>query len=263
MKIEVCKVLANRKLADNLWKLDFEAPGITNQATGPGQFIEILIDEGWERPLRRPMSIADIDGDKLSIIYKTFGSATKSLTRLITGDRISITGPLGNTFDLPDQHSEAIIVGGGVGLAPVLWFKNHCDNSGIYNNLIIGARTAGEHFLPNDHASHIYLTTDDGSIGDHGTVMGRLEKIVSSSNDPTIYACGPKPMLMAIQEYSLANRIPAQLSVESYMACGIGICQGCVIKKSNHSSELHTYHAKYSLVCKEGPVYNAEEIHFG
>ncbi len=242
--------------------MEFRSYLISKASTGPGQFIEILIDNSWEHPLRRPMSIAGTSPNKLAIIYKTFGCSTKRMTEKKTGEFLSITGPLGNTFSFPDNGMEAIIVGGGVGLAPVVWLKEECDRRKIRNSLILGARSAKEHFMVNSHPDKIYLTTDDGSLGDQGTVMGRLTRICESADHPVIYACGPEAMLHAIQAFSIRNNIPAQLSVESYMACGLGICQGCAIKKKYTGQAENSYQQKYSLVCIEGPVFNALEINF-
>ena len=249
----------NLRLARNLWSMKFQAPEIVGEYSGAGQFVSILADDTWEHPLRRPMSIADVKGDCVSIIYKTVGAVTKSLARLQTGNAINVLGPLGNTFTGWDDENDLILVGGGVGLAPILNLYKTVKSSTV----ILGARTAEEHFFTHSPQEGVFLTTDDGSIGIRGTVIPTLECKILSKQNPIIFACGPEPMLKTIQNVAKKNHIPAQLSVESYMACGMGICQGCAIKKSEkEKSSVPTYHEKYDLVCVNGPVFSAEEISF-
>ncbi|MFH1853615.1 MAG: dihydroorotate dehydrogenase electron transfer subunit [Candidatus Neomarinimicrobiota bacterium] len=255
---ESAPIIENVRLSQNLWQLKLLAPGIAKATAGPGQFIEILIDHSWERPLRRPMSIAGADNDQITIIYKTFGPATKSLSGKKSGEIIDLIGPLGNTFSGYEDNSHfPILVGGGVGLAPVLWLHRKLVQSEIKHILIIGAQTADEHFLADNPRENIYLTTDDGTLGLRGTVMPVLNKLLGEIAKPSIYACGPRAMLKAIQAVAVIGRVPAQLSVESYMACGIGLCQGCAIPLATDNNSRN-----YSLVCRDGPVYAAEEVSF-
>ena len=129
--------------------------------------------------------------------------------------------------------------------------------------MIIGAKSGNEHFIEHDPEENIYLTTDDGTIGVEGTVMEPLKRIIIENNNTYLFACGPEPMLHAVREFALKNNIPAQLSVESYMGCGFGLCQGCVIERNNYKIRDHSYHKKYSLICLDGPVYEAGDISFG
>jgi dihydroorotate dehydrogenase electron transfer subunit len=264
MIIESCTVCENRRIADGIWRLEFSAPGITARYKGPGQFINILPNESWEHPLRRPMSIAEVRDNKVAIIYKVFGPVTRRWTSLDIKDQLNVLGPLGNTFtgwDRDDVHP--ILVGGGVGLAPILNLHRACQRQGIQSTLIIGARTAGEHFLHPDPEAGILLTTDDGSLGQAGTVIPALLTVLRHQPRPVVFACGPVGMLRAIQELVLNDHVPAQLSVESYMACGVGICQSCVIRRQGRFQTTGGYHRQYSLVCQEGTVYPAEEVSFG
>ena len=108
----------------------------------------------------------------------------------------------------------------------------------------------------------IYLTTDDGSIGEKGTVIPVLELLASKRSNAKLFACGPEPMLKALKSFSYSAGISAEFSVESYMACGLGLCQGCVIEKSSKNGNKPSYHEQFSLVCIDGPVYKASEVHF-
>lgn len=262
-RIENAVVQSNTEIASGIWKLEAESPEICAAYSGPGQFVSILSDDGWEHPLRRPMSIAGIKGRSLSIIYKIFGEVTSKFSNLKKGDSLNLLGPIGNTFSgWKDPLVQPILVGGGVGLAPILNLKNACEENGISVHTVIGARTKAEHFMKHDPDGGLFLTTDDGSLGEKGTVMPVAKRLAGMAENPRLYACGPEPMLEAIREFSVANGLTAELSVESYMACGIGLCQGCVIPSANGTNSDHSYHEMYSLVCMDGPVYKATEVSF-
>ena len=209
------------------------------------------------------MSISAVEDGKIEIIYKVFGEMTQLLSEKDAGENLDILGPLGNTFKLHDDGSTPILVGGGVGLAPILNMYGEINLSEKDGFLIIGARTGAEHFMEHEPHNNVLLTTDDGSIGILGTVIPAIEKSLEKATNPAIFACGPEQMLKAVQEFAAVHAMPAQLSVESYMGCGIGICQGCVVERVNGSSTEHSYHEKYSLVCIDGPVYQTEEVFIG
>ena len=141
MKIEIATVLENKLIASNIWKMKMTAPGIAEQYKGAGQFIQILVQSSWDNPLRRPMSIAAVDDDQIVIIYKVFGRMTQILTEQETGQELDILGPLGNTFRWGDDEFTPVLVGGGVGLAPILNMYGECTAAGQNAVLVIGART--------------------------------------------------------------------------------------------------------------------------
>ena len=263
MKIELASILENELIARNIWKMKMTAPGVAEQYKGAGQFIQILVDSSWANPLRRPMSISAVEDGKIEIIYKVFGEMTQLLSEKDAGENLDILGPLGNTFKLHDDGSTPILVGGGVGVAPILNMYGEINLSEKDGFLIIGARTGAEHFMEHEPHNNVLLTTDDGSIGILGTVIPAIEKSLEKATNPAIFACGPEQMLKAVQEFAAVHAMRAQLSVESYMGCGIGICQGCVVERVNGSSTEHSYHEKYSLVCIDGPVYQTEEVFIG
>lgn len=258
MKIETCSVSSNAQIARSIWRMELEAPEISGATLGPGQFVSITVSDTWELPLRRPMSIAGKVGEILHIIYKVFREGTLLLSKKQPGDKVSVLGPLGNTFQLPPDSFYPILVGGGVGIAPIDWLHQSLTSRGIDHDTIIGAVTAEEHFHTHRPEEGIFLTTDDGSAGEEGTVLPTLERAAGHRARPLIYACGPGLMLKAVHEFVSEKDIPCQMAVESYMACGTGICQGCVIplqgKRGTRSGR------SYSLVCREGPVYDAREI---
>ena len=262
MIIEKVNIKLNRQIADNIWEMVFDAPNIASKYIGAGQFISILANDSWGHPLRRPMSIASVKDSDISIIYKIFGDVTNILSKKKKGDSVELLGPIGNTFSNWDSDAFPVLIGGGVGLAPILNLKHQCERSNVDHAIIIGARNSNEQFMKHDPDKNIYLTTDDGSIGEHGTVMTPLDEIIKNHKNPYLYACGPEAMMIAIRDYSIDKNINTQLSVESYMGCGVGLCQGCVIHNVTKDLDEHTYHQKYSLVCVDGPVYEAKDIYF-
>ena len=263
MIIERARIKSNCEVAHNIWETHYEAPNIANNYLGAGQFINILALDDWSHPLRRPMSIASVEHESVSIIYKIFGDVTKILASQKEGEIVELMGPLGNTFSNWDNGTYPVLIGGGVGLAPILNLKKECTTKKVDHTMIIGAKSGNDHFIEHDPEEYIYLTTDDGTIGDEGTVMEPLKRIIIENNNTYLFACGPEPMLHAVREFALKNNIPAQLSVESYMGCGFGLCQGCVIERNNYKIRDHSYHKKYSLICLDGPVYEAGDISFG
>lgn len=254
MVIEQAEILFNSEIAKNIWKMEFLAPSISQEYKGPGQFVSIGIKNS-EHFLRRPMSIASVKNNAISIIYKIFGSVTKILTDLNKTDKIEILGPLGNTFDLNNKNHTPILIGGGTGLAPILNIADYYKNINRKVIIIIGAKESTEHFIEHKPEENVLISTDDGSYGIQGTVIDALNRTVDDANNPFVYACGPDPMLTALKKELLEKRIPGQFSVESYMACGFGFCQGCAIPNDKYDN--------YHLVCKDGPVFNYNEVSFG
>ncbi len=259
MVIERVDVISNEEIAKGIWRMSMHAPNVAAAYNGPGQFISLLASNSWDHLVRRPMSIASVKDNAVDIIYKIFGDMTRAFSKKSAGESMNILGPLGNVFtSYNNEDMTPILIGGGVGLAPILNLYYECQNP----IMIIGARNKEEHFMDHDSEKHIYLTTDDGSVGIQGNVIDALNVLDLSENN-MIYACGPEPMLHAVKVFAETNNIQAQLSVESYMGCGVGLCQGCVIERKNGQVKEYSYHEKYSLVCMDGPVYNAHEVKFG
>ena len=261
MKIhcEIASVKSNKMIADNIYEAVLYSPNISAYSK-PGQFINILPNSNWNNVMRRPMSIASQNNDSISIIYKVFGEGTKLISEWEENDKIDIIGPLGNTWY--DYESEyPILVGGGVGIAPILNLHKHLEKLGIKHSLICGAKTKQEHFLLHDPNNNIFLSTDSGNYGIQGNVLNAIDVLVRQKelNSIKIFSCGPHGMLKAIHEYSISRNYQCQLAMETIMACGIGICQGCTVVKecSEHS---HSYRNKYALACIDGPVFDAKEI---
>ena len=227
-----------------------QAPEIASQAV-PGQFIDLYSADG-SKLLPRPISLCEIDraAGTLRIVYRIAGKGTKEFSMLTSDHTITILGPLGNGFTKKDK--KAILIGGGIGIPPMLQLAKEltCEKS-----IVLGFRD--EEFLSEEFEPYgtVYKSSDNGTIGVKGTVMDAIREYGIEGTE--IYACGPTPMLRAIQSYALEHGIEAQLSLEERMACGVGACLACVCK----SKEIDDHsQVKNKRVCKDGPVFYAEEV---
>lgn len=239
-------------LSPSISKICLLAPEIANTAL-PGQFINIKIDETTVPLLRRPFSVHYIEGDEIEIIFGMVGMGTKKLNCKKVGEYLDIIGPLGNSFNFKETEELSLLVGGGLGAAPLSFLSECLAENGKKVITILGART--KELLLLDKLSNIHCATDDGSYGFQGNAIVLLQKILNDLDNKKIkiYGCGPNPMLKALTNLVNKNRISCEVSLETTMACGVGICQGCVVEMKNDSQ-------KYSLVCKDGPVYDAGKV---
>lgn len=256
------KVIKNIEVVKNYYKILLSS-GQMARLCEPGQFVEIKVADSYDPLLRRPFSIHRIRGKNLEILYEVVGKGTQILSQKKVGEYLDIIGPLGNGFDyqLPiTNYQLPILVAGGMGVAPLIFLaeqiKKRNTQYAMHNTLVlIGAKTRNHIFCEKefkDLGCEVKISTDDGSRGFKGKVTDLLNKVLSSIQYPVsrIYACGPRPMLKEIAALSRRYNMPAQISLEEHMACGIGACLGCVVDTQDG----------YKQVCKEGPVFNAEEI---
>jgi dihydroorotate dehydrogenase electron transfer subunit len=305
----VAEVLANRPMGGDHFRMQLAADGFP--LARPGQFIQlqcrpldpqgdrIVADWPADRPprlsqselrdvepfLRRPLSLAGCgpgaDGrTELVLIYRVVGTGTRWLTGLAPGEQLSVLGPLGNGFATRDSAPAAALVGGGVGIPPLIFQAAALASAGKRTIAFCGARRA--ELLPltpvpaakvsrtakptpclAEFASHgvpAVVATDDGSLGCHGLISEAftvwLEKSSFVPGQITVYACGPEAMMRAVAELCIAMKIECQLAMERHMACGMGTCQSCVVKV--HSDEPLGW--AFKLCCADGPVFDAREI---
>jgi len=257
---EICKVIYNKEIAKDIFKAKLSSKKIS-KAAKPGQFINILPSIEFPSVMRRPMSIYHQNDESISIIYKPIGYGTRIMKGWKKDEKIDIIGPLGNCWDV-DCNKELILLGGGVGISPILNLYNSIKDQ-TKTSLFIGAREKDEHFLDHDESSNIYLSTDDGSCGIKGNLFEAFQEIFSLKElqDRVIYVCGPPMMMEVVSKFSIDNNIECYLALETVMACGIGICQGCTLETNNNlKTQKHSYRSKYELVCMDGPIFNAKEI---
>lgn len=248
---ETAQVVEQNTLAGDVVELVVTAPGIAG-VTRPGQFVHIRLTDTLDPLLRRPFSIADCDTVKgtLTIIYRVVGRGTALMARLQPGDTIDCMGPLGNGFALTGKRP--LLVGGGMGLAPLLMLaKAFCSRPAT---VLMGGRNEQELFWPNIYAAvcqNIHITSDDGSIGHHGFTVDLLPELLNRDAFDSIYACGPHAMLKGVAEAAARYNVPCQVSLEEYMACGVGACLSCTCESSS---------GKRHKVCTDGPVFWAGEV---
>lgn len=249
MKQFKIKIISNKKIAKNHYSLFFK---IATKNVKPGQFFNIRITKKHEPFLRRPFGAHKIKKNGIEILYKVVGKATKVLSQKEKGEFLDILGPLGNGFTIK-KNETAFLVGGGHGVAPLYALSEKLLKSSCEVRAFIGAWSK-EHVVCDKElkkiGTKVYVATDDGSKGYKGLVTNLLKKNLKNNNKSTIYACGPKPMLKAIAKLSKSYKIPCQLSLEEYMACGIGTCLGCAVKTKDG----------YKMVCKDGPIFDAKDI---
>lgn len=258
------KLIKIVEVAPKYYKIVLSCPHIA-QSAQPGQFIEIKVAETFEPMLRRPFSIhyvrhkgAKAEGHKLEILFEAVGKGSKILSRKKAGEVLDIIGPLGNgfTYRASGQNVTGLpmLVAGGMGVAPLVFLAGQM--AGRPPVVLLGARTKNQILCEEEFkrlGCAVEVATDDGSKGFKGRVtdlLGHLLKAQGQRLKVRIYACGPRPMLKAIAKISQQYNIPAQISLEEHMACGIGACLGCVINTKEG----------YKRVCKEGPVFDADKI---
>ena len=257
------KLLHNPRVKDNYLHCALQAPKIAHNSS-PGQFVNIKLTDRCIPLLRRPFSIHRVSGKNIEILYEVIGQGTEILAQKKSGEYLDVIGPLGNgfTFRIPNtEQLTSILVAGGMGVAPLIFLAEKLaeiknQKSKVKTLVLIGAKTKSKIICEKEFKElgcQVKIATDDGSRGFKGRVTELLRNILPSaiSHQPSaIYACGPKPMLRAIAFVAKEHNIPAQISLEEHMACGIGACLGCAV-----NTELG-----FKRACKEGPVFNADEI---
>jgi len=279
------KIISNKKIKDNYFEIIIEAPEIA-QSAQPGQFVNIKVSDGIEPLLRRPLSIHKIGHQvtrspghqskakrQIVMLYEAVGKGTEILSQRKPGDFLDVIGPLGSGFrfdrELSNVDSRPILIAGGMGTAPLIFLAEKLaeiknQKSKIKTLVLIGAKTREDILCEEEFKKigcEVKIATDDGSRGFKGYVSELLkqELWIMDYGLWTIYACGPKLLLKEISRIAQEHAIPAQLSLESHMACGIGACMGCVIKVKSKNAKGKTDN-EYSRVCKEGPVFEANQI---
>ena len=240
MKQSIFTIVSNRALTDSVYKMVLQ--GDTSAITAPGQFVNIKLEGMF---LRRPISVCDAEGDKLTIIYKVVGKGTEAMSRMTEG-RLDILTGLGNGYDLTVSGEKPVLLGGGVGVPPMYKLAKELIAQGKKVSVILGFNTKNEIFYEEEFknlGADVFVTTVDGSYGIRGFVTDALKDM-----DYTyFYTCGPEPMLKAVYRASATS---GQMSFEERMGCGFGACMGCSCKTLTG----------YKRICKEGPVMRKEEI---
>lgn len=245
---EMARIISQETLMEDIYSMWIETEQIASQAK-PGQFISVYSRDN-ARMLPRPISICEVKGNSLRIVYRVVGEGTKEFSHYQAGELIDIMGPLGNGFPL--EKKKAFLIGGGIGIPPMLELAKQLD---CEKQIVVGYRD--QLFLTEDLAKYgeVNIATEDGSAGTKGNVLDAIRE--NGLTADIIYACGPTPMLRALKAYAAENNIECYLSLEEKMACGIGACLACVCKSKDvdHHTNVHN-----KRICKDGPVFRAEEV---
>lgn len=245
-------VVANRVVAEATWWLELESPEIA-AASVPGQFL--MVGYGLENTgapfLPRPFSVGWRSGDgRIGLLLRTFGEGTRRMATLRPGDELLLLGPLGRPFRL-DPSRRTVCVAGGVGLAPFVFLADEARRGGLEVELIYGERTGDRVFDPELleelSSGPPRIWTEDGSVGRQGLVL----EGVDLEGGPVLLGCGPDPMLRALAAFAREREADLQVSVEEHMGCGVGTCQGCVVRSAD---------GRWVKSCVEGPVFEAREL---
>lgn len=247
--VETAKVISSRNITANIYDLVLECPKIASEAV-PGQFVEVYTGRS-DLLLARPISICEILGKRLRLVYQVVGKGTEIFSKLGSGDELRLLGPCGNGYKLNKEKS-ALLVGGGIGIPPLL---ETAKQLGGKVTVVLAARTKDLLVLEDEFeklGAKVYTATDDGSAGFKGNAVELLRQ--ENLKADVIYSCGPKIMLKFLTEYAIEKNIECQVSMEERMACGIGACVGCVVKIKNGDDWEH------KKVCKDGPVFEGREV---
>lgn len=241
-----CRLLENTKLNEDYFLLKFSKEGFTQEFL-PGQFVTVKLQRQVAgQRLGIPISLYDSDENSFTLFVKILGEGTRILAEAKKDMELDIIGPLGKGFTLI-KNKTVLLISGGVGYPPLRFLKDKLDGCQI--TWLHGGRTARDIF-PCDQAY-----TEDGSVGDKGLVTKDLKKILASQKFDMAYSCGPNPMLKSLAKILQENSLPLEVSLEEYMACGIGVCYGCAVQVISNDNE-----PLYKRVCKDGPVFNSQEI---
>ena len=241
MRQGIFEIQSNRNLCTNVWEMVLQ--GDTGAISAPGQFVQLLLENHF---LRRPISVCNVDGDMLTLIYKVVGHGTADMAAYLPGKKIDVLSGLGNGYDLALTGETPLLIGGGAGIPPLYYLARKLIEQGKKVAVIMGFNTAAEIFYQKEFeniGAKVIVATADGSFGIKGFAADAMRGLSYSST----CCCGPEPMLKAVYD---ASETSGQYSFEERMGCGFGACMGC------------TCETKYGhkRICKDGPVLRKEEI---
>lgn len=247
------ELIANKRINREYYLLVLKLPDKLPELF-PGQFVEIRIDNSNDTFLRRPISLYDVDYEKhlIYLLIQEVGKGTRKLAGLKVGDKLNLIYPLGNSFSLPGQQGKVLLVGGGVGVAPLLFLARFLTQNNVEPEFLLGFRN--NELLVNladfEKFGKVHLSTDDGSEGEAGTVMDHSLLKAASFPYVKVYTCGPQVMMKAVGSFAEALNVECEASLENTMACGFGACLCCIQETVRGNLR----------VCKEGPVFNTIDL---
>lgn len=239
-----CPITDLQWLTADVVSITMEAGELAKSAKA-GQFVNIKCGEGLL--LRRPISICDVNDTLLTVVFQVKGEGTTWLSQCQTGEELDVLGPLGHGYDIPE--GKVLVVGGGIGVPPMLYAAKCCKEA----DACVGFRSEANAILLEELKAvcgKVLITSDDGSIGEHGFVNALVKKALAEDTYAAVFSCGPKVMLKTVYDAAKEANVPCFVSMEERMGCGIGACLVCACSVGGH----------HKHVCKDGPVFNAEEV---
>ena len=269
---------------DKYYKMRFSCDGLSGAS--PGQFVMIKVNNSYDPFLRRPMSIYRITphhppfikGGRggFEILYQVVGKGTNIMSGLKDGDELDVLGPLGRGFWIPEKIERAIIVAGGIGVAPMVALAEKIEGKGQGARgkiiVFIGGKTKNDILCKEDFkkiGAKIHIATEDGSMGKKETSVDLFKKFITDSQSSIfnrqssiIFACGPQGMLKAVASIARDKNLACQVSLDKRMACGTGACLGCVVKTKQKTEDRRQKTEVYKCVCTDGPVFDSEDINW-
>lgn len=255
--LETGKIKKNIPVAKTIYEMTLYVPEIAKRAK-PGQFVNLRLTGKLDPLMRRPISLHEINPDNgtIKMLYMVVGEGTTMMSRMEAGETIDTLGPLGNGWNTDISGKYAVVIGGGIGIAPLYPLVKALREAGKNVEVIMGAKS--EDYLTDekiytDLGAAVTVTTDDGSAGVKGFVTTALAKSIEAGKCDYVYACGPKPMLKFVEKTALEASVPGQVSTESHMGCGLGVCLLCPTKMKVGG---------YKRVCTDGPVFAIGELDY-
>lgn len=250
-RIEDLKITVNKRINDDFFILELCGDSRIPEFK-PGQFVQVRIDGSKNTFLRRPISIHDVDYEKntFRLLVQILGAGTRSLSYLADGDVLNLIYPLGNSFSLPPEKSKVLLVGGGCGIAPLLFLGKYLKSNGIVPDIVLGFRNSARIIEYEDYLNvgNVFVSTEDGSVGEKGYVTNH--SVFSKNEYSHTFCCGPDSMMKAVAAYSKSKNIECEVSLENLMGCGIGACLCCTV--DTLKGNLCT--------CTDGPVFNVNDL---
>lgn len=255
---QTVQIVSNERDTDQYFRLVVRAPQIA-PLVQPGQFAHVRIPPLKDALLRRPFSIFQVREDTFSILYKSVGKGTDVLSRMQPGEELSAIGPLGHGFTVPKAGGETpLLVAGGYGMAAMYLLAERSPQKGI---VFVGGRRRVDILCEKEFAAlgwEVRATTEDGSHGEKGLVtqplLAEIRNPQSAGRNYKLFACGPTPMLKAVGRIAEESNIPAELSMDEHMCCGVGVCLTCVIPIQSGDGW------EYQRTCTEGPVFDSRQV---
>ena len=249
---EKADVLVNERLAEGIGLMVLAAPGIASQVM-PGQFVHLRVTGGLDPLLRRPFSVYRAETGRIEILYQVLGRGTRVMSLAQPGDEFDLIGPLGSGWCVPDRIEHALLVGGGLGAAPLGMLAEELARIGCALTVALGAPSA-ERIVGREvfeaTSRRLVVTTDDGSAGETGYVTEASERLLLESSFEVVYVCGPEIVAHKVARQAEAAGVDCQVSLERLMACGVGACLSCAVSTK----------AGLKRACVDGPVFDAKEV---